>query len=291
MMKRRFGAAIGMGFMLAFGAATTSAQDRHAAANKPTGIDASRSTFHIVATDRGFEAPASIPAGLRHIVFENHGKEIHEGMLVKLPDGMRARDYVAAVKAGSLFPEGALDYSGAGLTSPGETTELWTRLDPGQYIVICWNAGHASTRRVHPFTVTTAGAHDDPLPAVDVVLKLVDYRFELSTPLRKGVQVIRVDTTGPSMHEADIYRLLDGKTLADVVEWRKHNGVGVAPAIAFGGMLDSHDLGHQVWLRKNFVPGRYILGCEMPMSIDAKSGTDHATHTDAGMVLAFEIAE
>jgi len=291
MTKRRFGAAIGMGFMLAFGAATTSAQDRHAAANKQTGMDASRSTFHIVATDRGFEAPVSVPAGLRHIVFENHGKEIHEGMLVKLPDGMRARDYVAAVKAGSLFPEGALDYSGAGLTSPGESAELWTRMDPGQYVVICWNADHARTRRVHAFTVTAAGAHDDPLPAVDVVLKLVDFRFELSAPLRKGTQVIRVDTTGPSMHEADFYRLLDGKTLADLVAWRKHDGAGAAPVIALGGILDSHDLARQVWLRKNFTPGRYVLGCEMPLSADAKSGTGYATHTDAGMVLAFEIAE
>jgi hypothetical protein len=29
----------------------------------------------------------------------------------------------------------------------------------------------------------------------------------------------------------------------------------------------------------------------MPLSADAKPGTDHATHADAGMVLAFEIAE
>ena len=35
----------------------------------------------------------------------------------------------------------------------------------------------------------------------------------------------------------------------------------------------------------------YVLGCEMPMSADAKSGTGYATHTDAGMLLAFEIAE
>jgi hypothetical protein len=47
-------------------------------------------------------------------------------------------------------------------------------------------------------------------------------------------------------------------------------------------MLDSHDLSHQVWLRKDFVPGRYA---------DAKSGTGFATHADAGMVLEFEIAE
>jgi hypothetical protein len=34
-----------------------------------------------------------------------------------------AQDYFVAVKAGALFPAGALDYSGAALTSPGETTE------------------------------------------------------------------------------------------------------------------------------------------------------------------------
>ncbi len=63
--------------------------------------------FRIVATDAGFEAPEGVAAGLRHIVFENHGSEIHECMLVKLPKGMSAENYVAAVKKGSLFPEGA----------------------------------------------------------------------------------------------------------------------------------------------------------------------------------------
>jgi len=211
-------------------------------------------------------------------------------MLVKLPERMRAQDYVAAVKAGALFPEGALDYSGAGLTSPGEKTELWTRVDPGNYIVICWNANHARTRKVHPFTVVSAGAHDDKPPQADVVLKLVDFRFELSRPLHKGSQVIRMETVGPSMHEADIYRLLDGKTLADLVRWRKDNGVGAVPAIALGGALDSHDIKHEVWLRRNFTPGRYVLHCEMPLSADAKAGTAFATHADAGMVMEFQIA-
>src|SRR4051794_8387970 len=88
--------------------------------------------FRIIATDAGFEAPDAAAAGLRHIVFENHGSEIHESMLVKLAKGMSAEDYVAAVKEGSLFPKGALDYSGPGLTSPGETAEMWLRLDPGR---------------------------------------------------------------------------------------------------------------------------------------------------------------
>src|SRR4051812_24096303 len=75
---------------------------------------------HIVANDKGFDAPARISAGMRHVLFENHGHGIHEVMFVKLPTGMTAADYVAQVKAGELFPKGALDYSGAGLTSPGE---------------------------------------------------------------------------------------------------------------------------------------------------------------------------
>ncbi len=249
-------------------------------------------TFHIVATDSGFEAPDRVPAGLRHIVFENRGTQIHEGMLVKLPDGMRAQDYVAAVKAGALFPQGALDYSGPGLISPGQTTQLWTHVDPGSYIVICWNADHERTTRVHPFTVVSAGAHDDTPPQDDVILKLIDFRFELSRALRKGTQVIRIQTIGPSMHEADLFRLLDGKTLDDLIEWRKHDGsIGVPPAVALGGVLDNHDLKHPVWLKRTFTPGRYVILCEMPMSMDATAGTDNATHADAGMVMQFQIAE
>ena len=155
------------------------------------------SPFRIVATDAGFEAPAGLAAGIRHIMFENHGSEIHEAMLVKLPKGMSAEDYVAAVKKGSLFPEGALDYSGAGLTSPGETAEMWLRVDPGQYILICWNDGHARSTPVHPFSVEEVGAKDDRAPKEDLVLKLFDYRFELSGDLHKGMQVIRVETPGP----------------------------------------------------------------------------------------------
>jgi hypothetical protein len=77
-------------------------------------------TFRIVATDAGFEAPDRVAAGLHHIVFGNRGSEIHESMLVKLPKRMSAENYVAAVKKGSLFPEGTLDYSGPVLTSPAK---------------------------------------------------------------------------------------------------------------------------------------------------------------------------
>ena len=190
----------------------------------------SAAPFRIIATDAGFDAPDKVPAGLRHIVFENHGSKIHEGMLVKLAPGMTVADYVAAVRKGSLFPAGALDYSGPGLTSPGESVEVWSKLDPGEYIVICWNDGDARSVPPHPVTVEYAISDDRP-PKEDVVVRLIDYRFELTGRLRKGVQVIRVETTGPSMHEMDIFRMHEGKTLTDVHRWRKNPGGGSVPVV------------------------------------------------------------
>jgi hypothetical protein len=241
--------------------------------------------FRIVATDSGFEAPDRLAAGMRHVVFENRGSEIHEGMLVKLPEGMSADDYVAAVKKGSLFPTGALDYSGPGLTSPGAIAEMWLRVDPGRYIIICWNKDHDKTTPVHSFVVEDIGANDDRPPKEDVVLKLLDYRFELDRALRKGTQVIRVETPGPNMHEVDIYRLHERSTVEDLKRWRKEHENGLSPAEALGGALDSHNIKNVVWLRKEFVPGRYVLHCEMPIT------NTKLTHDDVGMLREIEIKE
>jgi hypothetical protein len=244
------------------------------------------SAFRIIATETGFEAPDSVPAGMRHIVMENHGREIHESMLVKLPPEMNANDYFAAVKGGSLFPKGALDYSGPGLISPGERTELWLKLDPGNYVLICWN--HARRFAPRPFMVTNVLANDDP-PQEDVVVKLADYRFDLQGELRPGAQVLRVETPGPSMHEMDIYRLHEGKTAADLIRWRKNDGRGEPPADALGGMLDSHDIHRVIWVRRNFTPGRYLFHCEMPVETTAETGNQEINHADLGMVREFEI--
>src|SRR2546430_16630556 len=99
--------------------------------------------FRIIATDAGFEAPDVVPAGMRHIVFENRGSEIHEAMLVKLPDGMSTKDYVAAGKAGLLFSKSAQDHFGPGLTSPRETGEGGAEVEPGKYLITCLDKGQA----------------------------------------------------------------------------------------------------------------------------------------------------
>jgi hypothetical protein len=242
--------------------------------------------IRIIANDNGFEAPRTVSPGLRHIVFENHGTKIHEAMLIKLPPGMGVEGFREEVKKGALFPEGALDHSGPGLMSAGETTELWLRVDSGEYVLICWNHTRDSVRG---FTVTKGESRDDTPPAEDATLVLRDFRFELRGRLKKGTQVIKIENRGPSLHEADLFRLHPDRVATDVQRWYKDELAGPAPADALGGVLDSHDIKRAVWLRRMFTPGRYMFHCGLPINLHARSGETSTIHADAGMVMTFEI--
>jgi len=245
----------------------------------------------IIATDDGYELPDSVLAGMVHIVFENRGSTIHEAMFIRLPDNMTGEDYLEAVSNGADFPEGAIDYAGPGLTSPGEKVETWLSLDPGNYILACWFTGHLTSMPVHTLTVHKRESSGITPPKEDAILRLIDFRFELEGQLRKGAQVLRVETIGPSMHEVDIFRLKDGRTLDDLREWQKKEKKGPAPAVAVGGVLDNHDIRRVVWIRTNFHPGQYVLWCNMPMVANNPGPGDDVTHADAGMFKEFVIED
>jgi hypothetical protein len=246
----------------------------------------------IAATDSGFVVPDTLHEGLNHIAYENRGSTIHECMFIRLPDAMDAHQYVEAVKAGYAFPEGAIDCSGPGLTSPGQRVEMWIPLERGRYLLGCWVSKHLTA--VAPRTIVVHGAPETPVvpPREDASLRLIDFRFELNPPIRRGVQTVRVETVGPSMHEVDCFRLDEGRTVEDIRAWYK-NQEGPLHATAISGVLDTHDLSRVVWLRQTFEPGRYVFWCDMPMiqsgnEADAGAAAD-VTHDQAGMVLEFEV--
>jgi len=249
-------------------------------------IASATESVRIIATDAGLEAPRTIRPGMRHIIFENRGKQVHEAMFVKLPAGMSAEDFKGRVNEGILFPEGALDYSGPGLLSPGGTTEVWVPLDPGEYVLICWNHMRKSVRGL---AVTDAQPVDDTPPKEDAVLMVRDFKFELQGHLKPGMRVIKIQSSGPSLHEADLFRLHPGRSASDVQRWYKDDLGEPAPADALGGIVDSHDTRQVLWLRRRFTPGQYVFHCALPLNPNAKSGDKSATHADVGMVMTFEV--
>jgi hypothetical protein len=246
----------------------------------------------IVATDSGFTIPDTLREGLNHLTYENHGSEIHECQFIYLPAGMSAADYIAQVKSGVAFPAGAKDCSGPGLLSPGEHVEMWSPLEAGTYMIGCWMGKHMTETKPVTFVVHGAPAQPVQPPHEDVTVRMVDFRFELDGALKRGEQVIRYETVGPSMHEADIIKLGDGRTVEDVAAWFKHNQRDPLPGTIAGGCMDSHDLKRVTWVKRSFAPGRYVFWCDMPMiQSDAPADTTapHVSHAEAGMVKEFAI--
>ena len=104
-----------------------------------------------------------------------------------------------------------------------------------------------------------------------------DYAFATSAPLTAGTHVIRVENSGPQLHELTIERLLPGKTLADWQQWMAGGRRGTPPAEPAGGFVGP-DKGKVGWLTIPLKPGNYLLNCYVP---DTKDGKPHYVH---GMV-------
>jgi len=250
--------------------------------------------LRLVTNDHGTlvngKASASAAPGVRHIRLRNDGTEPHEAMFVRLPPAMTPRDYVAAVAAGALFPAGAIDQSGPGLTAPGDSVDLWLPLDPGTYVLICWNKSHAT--ELPPAVITVAGApHDDVPPAADATITMHDHHFTIDRPIASGERVLEIVNVGRAMHEMDILELQAGATLAEVVQWREGEGAptSAAPAIPRSGALDAHDRTMRVRMRRTLRAGRHVLYCGMPLDSTAVTGQPFRNHADAGMLLEFRV--
>lgn len=250
--------------------------------------------LRIVTDDRGTlvnqAQSATVAPGLRHVRLHNAGAEAHEAMFVLLPAGMSPVDYVVAVAAGSLFPEGALDYSGPSLTAPADSMDIWLPLDPGTYVLICWNKNHATA--LPPAVVTVAGDPRDAVPPVpDATMTMGDHHFAIDRPIMAGERVIEIANAGRAMHELDILEVNPGATLADLARWREGEGADpvTPPAIPRGGALDAHRVATRVWMRRTFRPGRHALYCGMPLDSNAVTGQPFRNHADAGMMLEFRV--
>ena len=103
--------------------------------------------------------------------------------------------------------------------------------------------------------------------------------------------MIKVENFGPSLHEADLFRLHANRTAADVQRWYKDDLKDPAPADALGGVLDSQDMKRAVWLRRRFTAGHYVFHCALPIDLHAKSGEHATSHADVGMVMTFDVDE
>ncbi len=233
------------------------------------------------AKDFVFEGPTEIPAGVTTIQLVNQGPELHHATLVKLEEGRTGSDYIQALRPGAPPPAWAQTLGGPNAPAPGESANATQTLEAGSYAFVCFipspdGTPHFAKGMVHNFRVTPTSTASAAEPQADIVMRLDDYKFELSRPITAGTHTFRVENVGPQHHEIQLVQLAPGKTAKDVIQW-VHAPKGPPPGKPLGGIAGTDPNTH-AYFTANITPGEYALICFLP---DHKDGKEHYEH---GMV-------
>ncbi len=236
-----------------------------------------------------FDAPDSMAAGAVTVQLVNHGKELHQAQLIRLEQGKSLADVAQVLKSGGPIPSWIKFVGGPNGIAPGQEAQATEVLPPGNYAYICLipspdGVVHAAKGMARPFTVTEASSTTaSQIPPADVTLKLLDYDFQASQPLKAGRQTIMVENVGPQAHEVVLLKLAPGKKTEDFAMWAEHGMKGPPPAQPLGGVTIL-DKGARGSFTADLTPGDYGFICFYP---DQKDGKPHLAH---GMMKNFKVS-
>lgn len=115
----------------------------------------------VTAKDYSFDAPDKLKAGNVAIELTNAGKDFHEANIFKLASGITPEQATKALASEGPPPAGPPPFTpmgGAQGVLPGEKTSVVTKLDPGNYLFVCFipdatNVPHVAKGMVRPLTV------------------------------------------------------------------------------------------------------------------------------------------
>lgn len=227
--------------------------------------------------DYAFDAPTTIPAGATTFRGVNAGKEFHHANLIRLDQGKRATDLLAAMREPGPLPAWAVLMGG-----PLFDSEVTINLAPGTYAWWCFipspdGVPHFAKGMVREFTVTPT-ASPRPMPAADITVTMRDYGWDFSAPLKAGKQVVRVVNAPGQPHEIVIARLAPGKSAMDVAMFAE-KPEGPPPFEAMFGSV-GQQTGEVSLFALDLAPGRYAILCFLPDGKDGKPHFLHGMHTE-----------
>jgi uncharacterized cupredoxin-like copper-binding protein len=272
-------------------AACTAKETQTAATDSAaTSASAAANEVTITATDYAFDAPAEIPAGLTNFRMVDNGKELHHATIIKLEEGKTYADFMAglqAMKPGTPPPGWIVPAGGPNAVGPGSTSALTMVMEPGNYAIVCFipdakGVPHVAHGMVKQLTVTPNANANMAEPTADITVTMSDYKWEFSQPLTAGEHTLKLVTAPGQPHEFTFFKLMPGKTAADIPKYVETGMQGPPPAMALGGVAGVA-AGIPSFYTVNLEPGDYAIVCFLE---DAKDGKPHFVH---GMIQQIKI--
>jgi hypothetical protein len=248
----------------------------------PQAPPASLPAVSIVARDGAFEAPASVPAGLVAITFENATARLASASIVRLNPGATVEAVSGALQAddAGTFFELITPAGGVATITPGTSQEVVLTLAEGDHVVFSFT-GEGEAPMVHPFRA--AGSVADGAVIADGEVIMRDFAFSVP-PIRAGRMTLKVVNAGVHPHEMLLGKLAPGHTLWDVftAEETGTDPVDAGPVELVGG-LAAVEAGATAWLTPTLTPGTYAMVCFVP---EPSTGKPHA---QLGMATEFTV--
>jgi hypothetical protein len=259
----------------------------------------------IKATEYAFDMPDTVPSGLVKITLQNNGAVEHQAQFARVNQGSTADEVLGALKSGKQDQAlGMLTLTGGpNTTAPGQSSSVIDKLDPGDYLVLCFvttpqGVPHLALGMIKQVTVTQSN-NQAPEPQADADVSLKDFTITVPSNVTAGSHLWKVTNDGPQSHEMALLRVAEGVPAQAIIVGMEQATASpaagpaaaspaaspaCAPPVTAAGGIGALAPGTSGWTYVNLQPGNYIAICFVP---DPKTGKPHF---ELGMVTPFTVS-
>ncbi len=237
-----------------------------------------------------FSLPEQMPSGWVDVTLRNNTGQIHQLGFVKL-GSLSYDDFKKAAASTDLsnLPDDTVFVGGPNNVLPLQSITTTIHLEPGTYGVVCFipdpkdGKSHASKGMVGKVDVTPSVYTVETPPTADgAKIDLTEFDFLVDSGF-KGVGTVSITNVGKQVHELVIYKIADGKTLADVKKFLfvppgAKPPAGKPPFTAVGGVTGVSPK-QTAYAPMILAPGKYALVCFLP-----DPAKDNQPHALEGMI-------
>jgi hypothetical protein len=219
----------------------------------------------IGASEYAFESPDQVEAGLLLITYENKGTRLHNLVVGRLKEGKTLDDFKAAAANGGPAVVPLVDlFGGSTGAFAGERHQVILDLTEGSYVIFSFehvgadpiDVARGMFRSLTVVARKSAVAAPEPVAQVSVVVR-DNVSFEIPSEIRAGKQTWKITNEGAIFHPLAIWRLVPGRTLADLLQFIK-TYTGTPPADKVGG-VEQLSPGKRAWANLDLTPGDYVV--------------------------------